>query len=135
MTGCFQGLRRVVLDRGGPGRRADRLARERPLTPLWLTMNGHVTGTEPRGIYVALRVRASGVSAVVDEPHSLVIGSCGSALELVVTCCFGSRQFSSLHAICGAHVPGTRPVAHIRAIGGAARDLCPWPAPRPGSSL
>jgi len=74
-------------------------------------MNGHVTGTESRGIYVALRVRASGVSAVVDELHSLVIGSCGSALETCVICCFGSRQFSSLHAICGAHVPGTCPSA------------------------
>jgi hypothetical protein len=47
---------------------------------------------------------------VVDELHSLVIRSCGLAPKPIVTCVFGSRQFSSLHAIFGVHVPSVCPV-------------------------
>jgi hypothetical protein len=44
-------------------------------------------------------------SPVVDEPYSLVPVARGLLLEPAVTCVLGSRHFSSLHAIFGAHVP------------------------------
>jgi hypothetical protein len=50
-------------------------------------------------------------SAVVDEPQSLVIRSCGLAPKPVLTCVFGSQQFSSLHAISGVHVPSMCPAS------------------------
>jgi hypothetical protein len=50
MPGCFQGLLKTGLYPGGAGQRTNHTARRRPLTPLWRTRNGHVTGTlEPGG--------------------------------------------------------------------------------------
>ena len=46
---------------------------------------------------------------VVDEPQPQVIHSCGLTLKLALTCAFGSRHFSSLHAMSGAHVPSMCP--------------------------
>jgi hypothetical protein len=54
--------------------------------------------------YPALRC-PSLESPVVDELDPQIICSCGLALRLAVTWVFGSRQFSPLHVIFGAHVP------------------------------
>jgi len=48
-------------------------------------------------------------SPVVDELQPPVSCSCGMSLKPAVTCIFGSRQFSSLHAVFGAHVPSMCP--------------------------
>jgi hypothetical protein len=45
----------------------------------------------------------SGPWPVVDELQPQVICSCGLASRRTVTWVFGSRQFSSLHVVSGAH--------------------------------
>ena len=50
-------------------------------------------------------------SAVVDELHPLVIRCCGLALRSAPTCVVGSQQFSSVHAVSGAHVPSVCPAS------------------------
>jgi hypothetical protein len=55
------------------------------------------------------RVSSSINLAVVNEPQSLAMHSCGRAPEPIVTCNFGSQRFSSFHAVFGAHVPSMRP--------------------------
>jgi hypothetical protein len=65
-------------------------------------------------------VAASPWSPVVDELDPLIIRSCGSIPKLAVTCVFGSQQFSSLHAMFGAHVPRMCP-ARAFSVSSSAR--------------
>ena len=51
------------------------------------------------------RLRALAESPVVDELHALVICGCRFVLKPALSCVFASQQFSSLHAVSGAHVP------------------------------
>jgi hypothetical protein len=59
------------------------------------------------------RSQSQRVAPVVDEPHVLAIRCCGFVSKPAMTCVFGSRQFSSLHAISGAHVPSMCPARSI----------------------
>ncbi len=71
--------------------------------------------------------------AVVDELHALVTASCSLTTKLLMTCVSGSRQFSSLHVVFGAHVPSMCPVgpeaSSSRTTGGPACPLGTVPMP------
>ena len=56
-------------------------------------------------------------SPVVDELQPLVMRSCHFVPKLALNCAFGSQQFSSLHAVSGAHVPWMCPESMGRAHG------------------
>ena len=79
--------------------------------PFWSAYSLPLTSTVWRALVWLPSAHGSGGgrSPVVDELHALVICSCGLARKPIVICVFGSRQFSSLHAMFGVHVPSMCP--------------------------
>ncbi len=109
-----------------------------PIVP-WVCWRPSLAMTIVTHLATQLLVLLVGVT-VVDEPQPLVICSCGLAPRPRVTWVFGSRQFSSLHVVSGAHVPwmcpasaGDRLLRRSLQAGGqparaqiGGRSWCPW---------
>lgn len=87
-----------------------------------VSVQAHASGGRwPLGRLAAPTARQYGVwstsdrwSPVVDELHPLVAGNCGLTLKPVVSCVFGSHQFSWLHAVSRVHVPSMCPCPQAR---------------------
>lgn len=70
-------------------------------------------GTASCAYYQAVRrlVHVWSVVAVVDELQPLITRSCCFVPKAALNCGFASQQFSSLHAVSGAHVPWMCPTS------------------------